>query len=157
MHGGLLLPLFAALIVGLSGPNPIASIFTWRPLVLLGQASYCLFLLHFNFINMVRLYHVTERLHLAALDPWITCAATSCSPSPRIIWWKSPPARPSCAVVVLRPVIPATQKSPRRGGSFALWNPAGCNFYGMTACAACGPFGTTVRQLGCPEPLNGEF
>jgi peptidoglycan/LPS O-acetylase OafA/YrhL len=76
MHGGLLMPLFAALIVGLSGPNPIASIFTWRPLVLLGQASYCLFLLHFNFINMVRLYHVTGRLHLAAFDPWITYAAT---------------------------------------------------------------------------------
>ena len=76
MHGGLLMPLFAALIVGLSGPNPIASIFTWRPLVLLGQASYCLFLLHFNFINMLRLYHVTERLHLAAYDPWISYAAT---------------------------------------------------------------------------------
>jgi len=76
MHGGLMVPLFAALIVGLSGPNPIASIFSWRPLVLLGQASYCLFLLHFNFINMLRLYHVTERLHLAAYDPWISYAAT---------------------------------------------------------------------------------
>ena len=76
MHGGLMTPLFAALIVGLSGPNPIASVFSWRPLVLLGQASYCLFLLHFNFINMLRLYHVTERLHLAALDPWISYAAT---------------------------------------------------------------------------------
>jgi peptidoglycan/LPS O-acetylase OafA/YrhL len=76
MHGGLLMPLFAALIVGLSGRNPIASIFSWRPLVLLGQASYCLFLLHFNFINLLRLYHVPEHLHLAALDPWISYAAT---------------------------------------------------------------------------------
>ncbi|MGP8259865.1 MAG: acyltransferase family protein [Acidobacteriaceae bacterium] len=76
LHGGLLIPLFAALLIGLSGPNPVASIFAWRPLVLLGQASYCLFLLHFNFINMVRIYHVTERLHIAALDPWITYAAT---------------------------------------------------------------------------------
>jgi peptidoglycan/LPS O-acetylase OafA/YrhL len=76
MHGGLLMPLFAALMVGLSGPNPIASIFTWRPLVLLGQASYCLFLLHFNFINLLRNYHVIDRLHLAAFDPWITYAAT---------------------------------------------------------------------------------
>ncbi len=76
MHGGLLMPLFAALIVGLSGPNPIASIFTWRPLVLLGQASYCLFLLHFNFINMVRIYNLPQRLHVAAFDPWITYAAT---------------------------------------------------------------------------------
>ena len=69
-------PLFAALILGLSGPNTIASLFSWRPLMLLGEASYCLFLLHFNFINMVRLYHVTDRLHLAAFDPWITYAAT---------------------------------------------------------------------------------
>jgi peptidoglycan/LPS O-acetylase OafA/YrhL len=76
MHGGLMTPLFAALIVGLSGPNPIASVFSWRPLVLLGQASYCLFLLHFNFINMLRLYRVPQRLHLAALDPWISYAAT---------------------------------------------------------------------------------
>ena len=76
MHGGVILPLFAALIVGLSGPNPIASFFSWRPLMLLGQASYCLFLLHFNFINMLRLYHIPERLHLAAYDPWISYAAT---------------------------------------------------------------------------------
>ena len=76
MHGGLMTPLFAALILGLSGPNTIASLFSWRPLMLLGEASYCLFLLHFNFINMVRLYHVTDRLHLAAFDPWITYAAT---------------------------------------------------------------------------------
>jgi len=75
MHGGLLVPLFAALVVGLSGPNIIATVFAWRPLVLLGQCSYCLYLLHFNFINLVRLYHVPERLHIAALDPWITYAA----------------------------------------------------------------------------------
>lgn len=76
MHGGLMLPLFAALMLGLSGPNPISRVFTWWPLMMLGQASYCLFLLHFNFINMLRIYHVVERLHLAALDPWITYAAT---------------------------------------------------------------------------------
>jgi peptidoglycan/LPS O-acetylase OafA/YrhL len=76
MHGGLLLPLFAALTVGLSGQNAIASIFSTRPLMLLGRASYALFLLHFNFINMLRTYHVPERLHLGAYDPWISYAAT---------------------------------------------------------------------------------
>jgi peptidoglycan/LPS O-acetylase OafA/YrhL len=75
MHGGLLVPLFAALTVGLSGQNIIASVFAWRPLVLLGQSSYCLFLLHFNFINLIRLYHLPERLHLAAFDPWVSYAA----------------------------------------------------------------------------------
>jgi len=76
MHGGLLVPLFAALTLGLSGQNFIASAFAWKPIELLGQASYALFLLHFNFINMLRTYHVPERLHLAAYDPWISYAAT---------------------------------------------------------------------------------
>jgi peptidoglycan/LPS O-acetylase OafA/YrhL len=76
MHGGLMTPLFAALILGLSGQNPVASVFAWRPLVMFGEASYCLFLLHFNFMNLLRHYQVWERLHLAAYDPWISYAAT---------------------------------------------------------------------------------
>jgi peptidoglycan/LPS O-acetylase OafA/YrhL len=76
MHGGFLVPLFAALVVGLSGQNIFASIFSWKPIELLGQASYALFLLHFNFINLLRSHHVPERLHLAAYDPWVSYAAT---------------------------------------------------------------------------------
>ena len=76
MHGGLLVPLFAALVVGLSGQNIFAAAFAWKPIELLGQASYALFLLHFNFINLLRQYHVPERLHLAAYDPWVSYAAT---------------------------------------------------------------------------------
>jgi len=76
MHGGFLVPLFAALVVGLSGQNIFAAAFAWKPIELLGQASYALFLLHFNFINLLRNYHVPERLHLAAYDPWISYAAT---------------------------------------------------------------------------------
>ena len=75
MHGGLLVPLFGALIIGLSGPGPVASVFAWRPLVLLGQTTYCLYLLHFNFINLLRIYRVPERLHLAAFDPWVSYLA----------------------------------------------------------------------------------
>ncbi|HEV2646834.1 MAG TPA: acyltransferase [Acidobacteriaceae bacterium] len=76
MHGGFLVPLFCALVVGLSGQNIFASIFSWKPIELLGQASYALFLLHFNFINLLRSHHTIERLHLAAYDPWISYAAT---------------------------------------------------------------------------------
>ena len=76
MHGDVMVPLFAVLILGLSGRNAIASIFSWRPIILLGEASYCLFLLHFNFINLLRHYQVAERLHMAAYDPWISYAAT---------------------------------------------------------------------------------
>ena len=76
MHGGFLVPLFAALVLGLSGQNIFASFFAWKPIELLGQASYAIFLLHFNFINLLRTHHVPERLHLAAFDPWVSYAAT---------------------------------------------------------------------------------
>jgi peptidoglycan/LPS O-acetylase OafA/YrhL len=76
MHGGLLVPLFSALVIGISGQNIFAGIFSIRPLMLLGQASYALFLLHFNFINLLRQYHVPERLHIAAYDPWFSYIAT---------------------------------------------------------------------------------
>jgi peptidoglycan/LPS O-acetylase OafA/YrhL len=75
MHGGFLVPLFAALVIGLSGRNIFAAAFSWKPIELLGQASYALFLLHFNFINMLRFYRVPQRLHLAAFDPWFSYAA----------------------------------------------------------------------------------
>ena len=72
MHGGLMTPLFAALVLGLSGPHPISAIFSWRPLLLIGESSYCLYLLHFNVFQLLHTYHVPERLHLAALDPWLS-------------------------------------------------------------------------------------
>lgn len=72
MHGGLLTPIFAALILGLSGPHIITSCFAWRPLLLVGESSYCLYLLHFNLYQLLHIHHVPERLHLAALDPWFS-------------------------------------------------------------------------------------
>ncbi len=74
-HGGLLMPLFATLVFGLSGTHPIASIFAWRPLLLVGESSYCLYLLHFNVFILIHMYHLPEKLHVAALDPWISYAA----------------------------------------------------------------------------------
>ena len=74
MHGGLMTPVFAALVLGLSGPHPISALFSWRPLLLIGESSYCLYLLHFNVFQLLHIYHVPERLHLAALDPWLSYA-----------------------------------------------------------------------------------
>ena len=74
MHGGILLPLFAAMIFGLSGPHPISSIFAWPPILLIGESSYCLYLLHFNVYILLHLYRIPERLHVAAFDPWISYA-----------------------------------------------------------------------------------
>jgi peptidoglycan/LPS O-acetylase OafA/YrhL len=75
LHGGLLLPLFAALVFGLSGPHLISFVFSWGPLLLIGESSYCLYLLHFNVFQLIHIYHLPERLHVVALDPWISYAA----------------------------------------------------------------------------------
>jgi peptidoglycan/LPS O-acetylase OafA/YrhL len=72
MHGGLLTPIFAALVLGLSGPHPISALFSWRPLLLIGESSYCLYLLHFNVFQLLHTYRVPERLHLVALEPWLS-------------------------------------------------------------------------------------
>ena len=74
MHGGFLVPLFGALVIGLSGKNFVATAFAWKPIELLGQCSYCLFLLHFNLINMIRQFQVPQRLHIEAYDPWFSYA-----------------------------------------------------------------------------------
>ena len=74
MHGGLLTPVFAALVLGLSGPHTISAAFSWRPLLLVGESSYCLYLLHFNVFQFLHTYRVPEHLHLVALDPWLSYA-----------------------------------------------------------------------------------
>ena len=72
VHGGLLTPIFAAIILGLSGPSPLARLFSWRPLVAIGTSTYCLYLLHFNVFLLLHEHHVPEKLHFARFDPWIS-------------------------------------------------------------------------------------
>jgi peptidoglycan/LPS O-acetylase OafA/YrhL len=74
MHGGLLVPVFSIITLGLAGPHIISSLFSIRPLVLLGEASFALYLLHFNVYMLLHTYQVPERLHLAAFDPWLSYA-----------------------------------------------------------------------------------
>ena len=63
------------LVFGLSGPHIISSVFSWGPLLLIGESSYCLYLLHFNVFQLIHIYRLPERLHVAALDPWISYVA----------------------------------------------------------------------------------
>ncbi|QHN05499.1 acyltransferase [Granulicella sp. WH15] len=72
IHGCILLPLFSMLTLGLAGPNPVAAVFSWKPLVKLGEATFALYLLHFNVFVMIHAYHLPERLHVAQWDPWIS-------------------------------------------------------------------------------------
>ena len=57
------------------GPGEAPPIFSWGPLLLIGESSYCLYLLHFNVFQLIHMYHLPERLHVAALDPWVSYAA----------------------------------------------------------------------------------
>jgi peptidoglycan/LPS O-acetylase OafA/YrhL len=72
IHDGLLMPLFACIILGLGGENLLASALSIRPLVFIGEASYCLYLLHFNLWYMVHGSHVLDWLGLMRFDPWIS-------------------------------------------------------------------------------------
>jgi peptidoglycan/LPS O-acetylase OafA/YrhL len=72
MHDGLLMPLFGCIILGLAGRNPLSRVLGWRPLVFVGEASYCLYLLHFNLWNLVHDSHLLERTGLIRYDPWIS-------------------------------------------------------------------------------------
>ena len=72
LHDGLLMPLFGCIILGLAGNNPLAYAMGWRPLVFVGEASYCLYLLHFNLWNLIHDSHLLERTGLIRFDPWIS-------------------------------------------------------------------------------------
>ncbi len=72
VHDGILMPFFGCVILGLSGDNPLARVLSFRPLVFVGESSYCLYLLHFNFWNLIHDTHVLNRLGLDRYDPWIS-------------------------------------------------------------------------------------
>lgn len=93
VHGALLLPLFCLLVLGLSGPNAIASVFAWRPLVILGEATFALYLLHFNVFEMLHEYRIPERLHVTALDPWISYAFIIALAYATVRWVERPARR----------------------------------------------------------------
>ncbi|MGA7887744.1 MAG: acyltransferase [Acidobacteriaceae bacterium] len=75
MHDGLMMPLFGLSILGLAGHNLIARFFGITPFVAVGQASYCLYILHFNLWNMIHQHHIVADLGLARFDPWLSYAA----------------------------------------------------------------------------------
>ncbi len=74
-HGGVMTPIFGLIILGIAGKHSISAVFGWRPLVVLGDATYCLYLLHFDAYILIHLHHWPEKLHVAALDPWISYVA----------------------------------------------------------------------------------
>lgn len=74
IHDGLLMPLFGCIVLGLAGHNPLATGLGWRPLVFVGEASYCLYLLHFNFWNLIHNSRFWFESGLNHYDPWLSYA-----------------------------------------------------------------------------------
>jgi len=72
IHDGLLMPLFACIVLGLAGENVLARALGVRPLVFVGESSYCLYLLHFNLWTLIHDSHILDRLGLLRFDPWIS-------------------------------------------------------------------------------------
>ena len=72
LHGGLLTPVFALLVFGLTGTHWVSSIFSVGPLAAFGRASFCLYLLHFNLWMLIHDHHLPERWHFQAVDPWLS-------------------------------------------------------------------------------------
>jgi peptidoglycan/LPS O-acetylase OafA/YrhL len=72
MHDGLLMPLFALAILGLAGTNFLARFFGFAPFVAVGQASYCLYILHFNLWEIIHKSNVLRNMHMEMFDPWIS-------------------------------------------------------------------------------------
>jgi peptidoglycan/LPS O-acetylase OafA/YrhL len=58
----------------LAGNNPLARVLGWGPLVFVGEASYCLYLLHFNFWNMIHDSRFWFWSGLNRFDPWLSYA-----------------------------------------------------------------------------------
>jgi peptidoglycan/LPS O-acetylase OafA/YrhL len=93
VHGTLLLPLFAVLLLGLSGPSAVGTVFAWRPLVVFGETTFALYLLHFNMFELIHLHHLPERLHVVRLDPWISFAAIMALAVVVSKYWERPARR----------------------------------------------------------------
>jgi peptidoglycan/LPS O-acetylase OafA/YrhL len=75
LHDALLMPLFGCIVLGLAGENLLSTAFSLRPLVFLGEASYCLYVLHFSLWNWIYGTHLPARLGVARFGSWISYAA----------------------------------------------------------------------------------
>lgn len=93
VHDGLLMPLFAGIILGLAGENPLAHALGVRPLVFVGEASYCLYLLHFNLWNLIHDSHILDKLNLVRFDPWISYALLIAMAIGALYWIEKPAQR----------------------------------------------------------------
>lgn len=66
------MPIFGMMILGLAGRNLLSRFFEFLPFVLLGEASYCMYILHFNLWLLIHDSHLLDYLGVARFDPWLS-------------------------------------------------------------------------------------
>ena len=68
----------ALIVLGLAGRNFLTRLFSVYPLIVIGEASYCLYILHFNLWNLLHDdTHLLARAGLLRYDPWLLLCAGS--------------------------------------------------------------------------------
>lgn len=73
MHDGLLMPLYGMVVLALAGRNVLSRLFALQPLKIIGEASYCLYILHFNLWMLLHDdAHLVARAGLERYDPWLS-------------------------------------------------------------------------------------
>lgn len=72
MHNGLMSPVFAIIILGLAGRHLITRFLGFPFFVAVGEASYCLYIMHFNVWRWLHVSGILVRLHVIRFDPWIS-------------------------------------------------------------------------------------
>jgi len=90
LHNGLLMPLYAVVILGLSGDHLISHLFAFGPLVLLGEASYSLYILHFNLWELIHHYKLLDRVNLGQFDPWLSYVLLILAATAAYKWIETP-------------------------------------------------------------------
>jgi peptidoglycan/LPS O-acetylase OafA/YrhL len=74
LHDPLMVPFYACIIFGLSADHWLSWIIARPWFVAVGEASYCLYILHFNIWQLLHDHGLLAKMHLARWDPWISYA-----------------------------------------------------------------------------------
>jgi peptidoglycan/LPS O-acetylase OafA/YrhL len=74
LHDPLLVPFYACIIFGLSADHWLAWLIGHPWLVAVGEASYCLYILHFGIWQILHEHGLLHWMRLTRWDPWISYA-----------------------------------------------------------------------------------
>jgi peptidoglycan/LPS O-acetylase OafA/YrhL len=72
LHDPLMVPFYACIIYGLSADHWLAWLIARPALVAVGEASYCLYILHFNIWEVLHDHGLLAAMRLSRWDPWIS-------------------------------------------------------------------------------------